>query len=421
MSKGHETPPSYKLAGSAVRPHHNALQHRPPGQPIRCILERWGIIGALFFGLVGTALGVLNYYHGREAERRDRHLESIGLLNRAWDLMGGRAGTTTIETSQFASSSDLELAHRLIEKAFVLSESAKAYSVQATYFLAMKQGPDAVQSARRAIELDPGYAAAHSTLGVALREEGEVGKAIKSLQRSLELDGHELFVYVNLALALRDKGQLAEAAYTLQKACEVDRNHCGAHAERASELLENAAFDKAVNKYLRALGIGTETQSVAFCIMPEVHIAEKQYIIETQLIKFEPLEFVEFNPEPIQVHYLQRLPEFAVGHEVACLFVAEPAELVAAVETLRLALALNPYDVEAQFGLAFALFEQGKMTEAADAYRRVLELYPYQPSAVYNLAPVLQQMGRTEEAEKTEDLARLLSTEIPHRAPLSPN
>lgn len=56
-----------------------------------------------------------------------------------------------------------------------------------------------IESYRRAIELDPDDAKAHTNLGTALNEQGKTDEAIESFRRAIELDPKNLMASANLA------------------------------------------------------------------------------------------------------------------------------------------------------------------------------------------------------------------------------
>jgi tetratricopeptide (TPR) repeat protein len=58
---------------------------------------------------------------------------------------------------------------------------------------------------RKAIDLDPKYALAHSNLAAALREKDDVEGAIACCRRAIALDPKLALAHYNLGNALRDK------------------------------------------------------------------------------------------------------------------------------------------------------------------------------------------------------------------------
>ncbi len=83
---------------------------------------------------------------------------------------------------------------------------------------------EAELSLRKAIELDPRYAIAHSNLGGILKDLGKLKEAELSLLKAIELDPNYAIAHSNLGLIFRDLGKLKEAELSLRKAIELDPN-----------------------------------------------------------------------------------------------------------------------------------------------------------------------------------------------------
>jgi protein O-GlcNAc transferase len=69
----------------------------------------------------------------------------------------------------------------------------------------------AERSLRRAIDVDPARAGAHTALGVALASTGRRPEAIDAWKRAIALDPSELNALYNLTVNLADAGRLEEA------------------------------------------------------------------------------------------------------------------------------------------------------------------------------------------------------------------
>ena len=65
--------------------------------------------------------------------------------------------------------------------------------------------------ARKTIEIDPALAKAHTTLGAVLAERGRKAEAIDSWKKAVELDASEFDALYNLTVLLSDAGRLDEA------------------------------------------------------------------------------------------------------------------------------------------------------------------------------------------------------------------
>ena len=77
----------------------------------------------------------------------------------------------------------------------------------------------ALSELRRAVQLDPSRASAHSNLGYALQQSGKVEPAIAEYREALRLDPKLASAWINLATALsRDPGTRREARAALERA-----------------------------------------------------------------------------------------------------------------------------------------------------------------------------------------------------------
>ena len=84
---------------------------------------------------------------------------------------------------------------------------------------------DAVACFRRAVELDPKCAEAHSNLGNALREQGRPEEALLHLNRALECKPDLPEARLNLAVVLEERGELEEAAALLEEFLRCHSSH----------------------------------------------------------------------------------------------------------------------------------------------------------------------------------------------------
>ena len=81
---------------------------------------------------------------------------------------------------------------------------------------------EAIEQARKALELDPSLAEAHNNLAAALAARGRVDEAIEHFRRALALDPAYAEAYNNLGAALAGRGLLDAAIAHYRKALEID-------------------------------------------------------------------------------------------------------------------------------------------------------------------------------------------------------
>ena len=107
-------------------------------------------------GIALMALGLSLYgvAVSREGASKTQTLEVTGLLNEAWDLMGGQEGTVAFVVGRVAKAGNMEKARRLIEDALFLEPSnARAHFSQATYLRATGKDAQAIQEFRETLML----------------------------------------------------------------------------------------------------------------------------------------------------------------------------------------------------------------------------------------------------------------------------
>jgi Flp pilus assembly protein TadD len=68
-----------------------------------------------------------------------------------------------------------------------------------------------IKNYQRAIELEPEYASAHNSLGVAYRETGQTEKAIQSWKKALALRPDVGYPLMNLGMAYLSRGEKTKA------------------------------------------------------------------------------------------------------------------------------------------------------------------------------------------------------------------
>ena len=86
---------------------------------------------------------------------------------------------------------------------------------------------EAVDSYRRSLEVDPGYARAYSDLGGALVELGDLDEGVDCLRRAIERNPGGAYAHSNLGMALHRMGDLqaAREAYDASLALEPGNTH----------------------------------------------------------------------------------------------------------------------------------------------------------------------------------------------------
>jgi tetratricopeptide (TPR) repeat protein len=109
---------------------------------------------------------------------------------------------------------------------------------------------EAREAYRRAVELDPVHADAHTNLGRLLHEAGEVAAAEAHYRQALLARPHDVTAWFNLAVALEDRGRPQEAVAAYERVLAEDSRYADAHYNLA-RLYEQMGRGVAAVRHLR--------------------------------------------------------------------------------------------------------------------------------------------------------------------------
>jgi Flp pilus assembly protein TadD len=191
---------------------------------------------------------------------------------------------------------------------------------------------------RATIANNPDCWMAHSNLGLALLQRGQLDEAVAHLQKSLEIEPNNSSAQNNLGNALLRKGQLDEAIVQFQKTLKIDPDNPDAHGNLGNVFLQKGRLAEA--------------------------IAHFQKTVEVQ-------------------------PQNPIAHNGLAVALIQSGRVDEAIAEFRKTLEFDPANADAQGNLGLALFQMGRLDEAIDHYQKYLELVPNDASILNRLAWVL--------------------------------
>jgi serine/threonine protein kinase/Tfp pilus assembly protein PilF len=257
----------------------------------------------------------------------------------------------------------------------------------------LKADEERVGHLRAAVAARPQAAPAHSNLGLALHEKGDVEGAIVAFRRAIELDPKFALAHYNLALALRDNGDVEGAIAAYRKAIELDPKDALAHTNLGAALRANGDVEGAIAAYRKAIELDP-THAIAHYNLGNA--LSDQGHVDGAIAAFRKV--IELDPKDAMAH-------LNLGKS---LYTKEDVE--GAIAAYRKAIELDPEYALAHCNLGLALRTQGHFADALASLRRGHELGSHQPGS---RTPSAQWVRETERLVELEaKLAALLKGEL---------
>lgn len=193
---------------------------------------------------------------------------------------------------------------------------------------------DAIFHARKALEIQPDSADAHSRLGVALSASGQNEEASIHFEKALETQQVRPRMHYNIATLLLNSGHLDEATAEFNKELQIQPEFVEAHNNLGIALTSKGELDGALAHFQKAL---------------------------------------ELDPHLPKAH-----------HNIAIILLRQ-GQLDQAVAHLQKELQVNPASAEAHNDLGIAWSQQGRIDQAISEWQKTLELQPGNLNACCNL------------------------------------
>ena len=263
---------------------------------------------------------------------------------------GGRGDTIPSDAASREEQAAALLAQGRIEEAATLYQALiRAGSTRAVVFrnLAAIHGNlgrhgERIALLRRALQLNPDEPEAHTALGEALRQQGDIQAAIDCFRRAIALRADDPDTHDHLGTALRQLGDPAGAIASYSRSLTLRPNNPDVLSRLGRAQRQLGDRGAAIAAFSRALALRPD------------------------------------DPETLKIRGAS---------------LQEQGDLNAAVDSYRRALALRPDDPDLHNNLGAALQELQDPAAAIAAYRTSLQLRPDHPDAHNNLGVALREQG----------------------------
>ena len=281
----------------------------------------------------------------------------------------------------------------------------------------------AIRDFKRAIDVDPKFAAPYNNWGVALSRSGRYQRAIGKYEMAIEHDAEFAVAYNNWGRALRELGHDDEAITQYQKAIQLDPFSSGPHSNWGVILLERGDTKGAISKFEKAVEYNPEfaiaydnwgqalrqqrlcaaadmKHQRAIEIDPDMAIAYFNRGILMQMMGGLPNEAIRMFQKAIEIN-----PDDAMAHVHWGAVLARQGKFEAAIAKHQAALRIQADNAQAYNSWGVALLHLEQIDEAIGKFERAVELDPGLRVAYQNWATALEQKGMREAAREKRSRA----------------
>jgi tetratricopeptide (TPR) repeat protein len=233
---------------------------------------QWKVLTFLL-AATGTVLGAINFVETRTVDRR---IQAEEALDEAWDILGGRPGTSILPGVDHKST-DLELAERAINKALLLAPSlAKAHRMHCVVLRRSGRPEEAIGSCQRAVSLAPRSAAAHNSLGNALRDLKQFDAAAISYETALDIDS-KFPAYRNLIdLFVIEENRPDAAVSVAERYVSNFPGDATAHFDKGRVLLLTGEREKAERAFEQAVEIDPSLENHVKSLLSDADLTDQE-------------------------------------------------------------------------------------------------------------------------------------------------
>lgn len=336
------------------------------------------------------AVGVAAPRDGNDVGRYALEINQRQLTGRvpavAGPLRGVVEGCLAVKPSQrFASFAALRcelerVAGRPLEKVRTREPSdAGHWATMASSFLSLGRPEEAIRCINKALEIQPDNPEAYRSLGIALKQKGDLDGAIAAWREAVRLKPDDAEVHKAMGGALGDKGDTEGAMAEYRTAIRLKPDHAQAHAALGISLFKKGDYQAALEETDTAYRLAPADPAVR-----GLHeLMQKTFASNPTL----PAALAACR----QATRLQ--PNDADARTRLGGVLRELGSIDEAIAEYRTAIRLQPENAAAHSALGNALLAKGDMEGASSAYREAIRLKPDHALAHKNLGVVLAGKG----------------------------
>lgn len=214
--------------------------------------------------------------------------DSVTLFGHASDVCESSLASTKLGYER-AQLGDLDSARKLFLHALQLNpEYAAAHSSLGNTYLAQGQPQKAIEHFKEAIEIDPEYAEALYNLGIAFSWQGDLKKAVRHYKLALQVDPDNASIHANLGATFAILQQNSTATKHLRKAIELQPDLTEAHFALGKLLSSQNEYTDALKHF-----------KIVLKNRPDFHEVHREIdLIHERQVQPERAEIQQNQPDP---------------------------------------------------------------------------------------------------------------------------
>ncbi len=240
---------------------------------------------------------------------------------------------------------------------------------------------EAISQFQEAIRLQPDFPDARYDLGVALGKQGRTAEAIGQFREVIRLIPDYADAHDNLGSALEKESQIAEAISQFQEAIRLKPDFADAHYDLGTALEKEGQIAEAISQFQEAIRLKPD-------------YADAHYDLGTALDKQGQIaEAISQFQEAIRLK-----PDDADAHNDLGVALGEKGQIAEAISQFQEAIRLKPEDADAHNNLGYALDKEGQIAGAISQFQEAVRLKPNFFDALNNLGNAFVTLGRFDEA-----------------------
>jgi tetratricopeptide (TPR) repeat protein len=223
--------------------------------------------------------------------------------------------------------------------------------------------------------------------GVIAYQTGRPGRAVELIGRAIGLHDRSAAAHLSLGAALRDLGRFNEAVASFDQAIMLEPNYVEAHTSRGIALRQLERNAEALASFERALALqpaAAELHNNRGNVLRRLQRLPEALASFERAIALQPGLAMAYNNRGLVLQALRRYEEAAASCERA--------------------LALQPDYADAHNNLGIQQYELGQPAAALASWRRALQLQPRMDGVHGNLSNALRDLERPEEALAESEL-----------------